>query len=351
MPRILSIEPVSESALPAEKATAIFDQIALFAGYGFNKSHAAAYAAISFQTAWLRTHHPQAFFAAAMNLALDKVDEIAIFATELQRRGILLEPPSINLSDAVFRPCGDSILYGLAAIRGVGKGLAEMLVAEREANGPFAGLGDLRARMSGQITKTALLALARAGAFDEENPDRNAVLADVQAGDGAAASGQMSMFDMMGAAAPDIPRLDPDGLLDFEFDVLGHFMSTHPLAARRTQMRARQIGFASEILTGEAVERMAGSGGSSLRIAAIVADTDLRKTRAGNTLAVLTLSDPGGQSEAVVFGETWEKIRSVVRKKARLLLLCSLSERGGGARLVVENAWPLPDAADARHAA
>lgn len=347
MPRITSQSPVPESGLTPETAAEIFDQIDRFAGYGFNKSHAAAYAAISFQTAWLKTHYPECFFAAAMNLDLDSVEDIAQFADSLKGRGIPFWTPSINQSRARFTPLklksvhkgyGHGIAYALAAIRGVGLGAAEAIEAERKNGGAFRNFGDFTDRMNGAVNRTALRGLAKAGAFDILGLSRSDALTHAEDRAASAPTGQMSMFDAMGAdIATTTPDLSTDEVLDNEFSVLGHYMSAHPLTSLPGGIE--DALFRNAVLDAALPPRKAV-------MAAVVTKIDVRRTNAGDTMAVATLSDPDGLYEALAFGENWDTLRHSVKKGARLRADVSVSQRGSERRIILERVSPLSATAD-----
>lgn len=341
MPRIKTITPIEDSGVPSETAEAIFEQIARFAGYGFNKSHAAAYAAISFQTAWLKTHHPEAFFASAMNLHLDKVDEIAIFINELKKRGIPIWQPSVNASRARFEPLklkkrfkghDFGICYGLSAIRGVGHSAAEAIENERRKSGKFLNIEDFVSRTGEQVNRTALIALAKAGAFDALGLSRAEALAEAEGKRKPADAAQLSLFDAMGAApSVEVAEISADEVLDNEFDVLGHYMSAHPLDELAPSLVEENLYFSEFVLeTSTRALRRA-------EMPAVVTKTDVRRTNSGDLMAVVTLSDPEGTYEALAFGESWGRIRNLAKKKARLIFDVSVSLRGDERRLIIES--------------
>jgi DNA polymerase III subunit alpha len=345
MPRIKSITPIENSGIDIDTSKAIFEQISRFAGYGFNKSHAAAYAAISFQTAYLKTHHPEAFFAAAMNLHLDEVKDIATFACELKARNVPLWQPEINQSRARFQPLklkkrwqgrDFGIAYALSAIRGVGISAAEAIENERVKNGPFNDIPDFTTRMADAVNRTALTALAKAGAFDSFGVSRAQALGEVEGHRGRSDTHQMSMFDAMDAAPViRIADLSNDEVLDHEFDVLGHYMSAHPLDDLQPRLIEENLYFSDFVLQGSTRNMRKAA------MPAVVTDTDVRRTNAGDLMAILTLSDPTGTYEALCFGETWSEIRSLVRKKSRLVFDMGISIRGDERRLIVEGVTSL----------
>ncbi|HCX66314.1 MAG TPA: DNA polymerase III subunit alpha, partial [Rhodobiaceae bacterium] len=224
-------------------AANIFELVDKFAGYGFNKSHAAAYALVAYQTAWLKANHPVEFLAASMSLDLGNTDKLGIFKQEAERLGIKVSPPCVNRSEALFGVDNGEILYALSAIKNVGRQAMEHLVEERRANGPFRDLFDFASRISPRlVNKRTFENLARAGAFDALNPNRAQVLAsaDLLLGTANAAaqereSQQDSLFggdSGVMAAQPALPNVDPwypMQRLTEEFNAVGFYLSGHPL--------------------------------------------------------------------------------------------------------------------------
>ena len=345
MARITSITPIADSGLSAELSSEIFDQIARFANYGFNKSHAAAYAAISFRTAYLKTHHPEAFFAAAVNMALDEVKDVAAFVGEMRDRQIPVWQPSVNRSRARFEPMrlkktwkgrDYGICYGLSAIRGVGRAAAAAIEAERRSKGAFADIPSFISRMGEAVNRTALVALAKSGAFDGLAADRAQALAEVEGHRQRGSTAQLSMFEAMDAApAVTVRDMSDDEVLDNEFDVLGHYMSGHPLAPLADRLVAENLYFSDFVLKGST------RGLRKASMPAIVTDTDVRRTNSGDLMAVILLSDPEGTYEALAFGDTFNAIRKSLRKKARLVFDMSVSIRGDERRLIVDGVRAL----------
>lgn len=346
MARITASKPVERSGISPEISNEIFDQIAQFAGYGFNKSHAAAYAAIGFQTAFLKTHHPESFFAAAMNLDLDEVEEISAFVFELQGRDIPLWQPSINQGRAGFIPLklkktwkgrDFGIAYGLSAIRGVGRSAAEAICAERDANGVFKDLDSFLSRMGSAVPRPALKALAKAGAFDVFNISRQEALGTVQGYNAHRDANQFSLFGMMDDAPIESASVEMsrDEILDGEFDVLGHYMSAHPLDGLQASIFDDGRYFSDYILkTSRKPPRKAS-------MPAIVAKKDMRQTKAGDAMGILLLTDPEGTYEAVVYSETWAAIRGQLEKKGRYVFDMSIAMHGDERKIVVEGVQPL----------
>lgn len=334
MARIQRITPDTPGLQPAE-ASEVFDHMERFASYGFNKSHAAAYAAIGFQTAYLKRHHPEAFFAASMNLAIGEIADLAVFAGEMKKRGIPLLPPMINLSQARFEPLRGrtrlGIAYGLAAVRGVGFQAAEAIVTERAAHGRFASFEDFRARIGNRIPKKAMQSLVHAGAFDKlcaSRADASARAEESLAPGGAA---QFSLFDVEPAfdTRPTLPEWDKATLLDKEFDALGFWLTGHPLDGFRRVDGRSPITLVGALEGRTDLPRQA-------RIAASILDHDTRGTKSGGVMAILRLSDPHSTFEAIAFDETWANIRHLVQKKATLVFTVQPQQDDGELRLLIQ---------------
>src|SRR3954463_3781788 len=203
--------------IPAAKANELFDLIDKFAGYGFNKSHAAAYALVAYQTAWLKAHHRAEFYAASMGFDLALTDKLGVFVEDMRRGGVECLPPDINASDAFFTVEDGAVRYALVALKGVGEKAMEALVEERERAGPFTSLEDFAARIDPrQLNRRQLESLAAAGAFDGIKPERGAVFAGAETILAHAASaqeqretGQAGLFGVTSAEAAPI-RLPRD---------------------------------------------------------------------------------------------------------------------------------------------
>lgn len=349
MAKIRKITPIPDSGIDPSTSAEIFDQIAMFAGYGFNKSHAAAYAAIGFQTGYLKTHFPESYFAAAMNLELSEVDEIATFATQLKARNIMLWLPDINMSTDIFRPIklhkarqgrDYAIAYALTAIRGVGRNTAIDIVNERARAGAFADAKDFAARMGTKVNKKAALALVHAGAFDRINDNRALVAAEITGAKASGADvGQLSMFDMepaMDTTGP-VAEYGYDEKLNHEFDVLGHFLSDHPLRGLRQSLFDNNQYFSNTILDGDRhPPRVA-------KMPAVVCAVDLRQTKKGDTMAVILLSDPDRTYEALAIGGTWSEIKDLMRKKNRVEITSTVMAEGVERTLFIESARALSE--------
>ncbi|MGB5903523.1 MAG: DNA polymerase III subunit alpha [Xanthobacteraceae bacterium] len=332
------------------QAETIFELLAKFADYGFNKSHAAAYALVSYQTAYMKAHYPVEFIAASMTLDMSNTDKLSEFRSEAQRLGIKVEPPSINRSGATFEVSENTIYYALAALKGVGAHAIEQIVEARQ-KGLFTSLADFAGRVTPRaINKRVIESLAAAGAFDtiERNRARafagaEAILAASQRGFEAQTSGQNDMFGGM-ADAPSVmlPAIDnwlPADKLRREYDAIGFFLSGHPLDDYAAILKRLRVQSWAEF------SRAVKSGATAGKVAATVVSRMERRTKTGNKMGIIGLSDPTGHFEAVLFSEGLAQFREVLEPGAAVLLKLGAELQGDDVRARVLHAEPLDDAA------
>src|ERR1700678_1315073 len=306
-----------KTGVPRGQADTIFELLAKFADYGFNKSHAAAYALVSYHTAYMKTHYPVEFLAASMTLDINNTDKLSEFRAEVQRLGIKLEAPSVNRSGATFEVSERTIYYALAGLKGVGAQAVELIVAARK-EGLYTSLADFAARVNPRaINKRVIESLAAAGAFDALDSNRarvfagaEAILAACQRSHDAATIGQNDMFG--GAAdAPTImlPQIEPwlaAERLRREYDAIGFFLSGHPLDDYATALKRLRVQSWAEF--SGAVKTGATAG----KVAATVVSRMERRTKTGNKMGIIGLSDPTGHFEAVLFSEGLAQYREVL---------------------------------------
>jgi DNA polymerase-3 subunit alpha len=355
--RQLFVDGAGARGVDAAQAGMIFDQVAKFAGYGFNKSHAAAYALVAYQTAWLKANHPVAFLAASMTLDLGNTDKLNVFRQELVRLGIKLLTPDLNRSGEIFTvetlPGGEqAIRYALAAIKGVGAAAMGLLVAERKRHGPYRDLYDLARRLDTKvINKRQLENMARAGAFDALEPNRARVLASVETlmryGQAAAAerqSGQVSLFgagDGPGLTPPELPAAppwDPLEKLKHEFDAIGFYLSAHPLDAYAAPLRRLEV-----VRTADLPSRLARGGPTRYRMAGIVIARQERTAKSGNRFAFAQLSDASGVFEVTLFSEVLATARDRMEAGKAVLLQVDVQRQGEELRLTCQEVKPLDE--------
>ncbi|KAB1075305.1 DNA polymerase III subunit alpha [Methylobacterium planeticum] len=340
-----------ERGLAQAKANEIFDLLAKFADYGFNKSHAAAYALLTYQTAYLKANYPVEFLAAAMTLDIDNTDKLAEFRQDAQRLKITVEPPSINTAGVVFEVHEGRIRYALAAIKGVGRAAVEAIVEARGTQ-PFRDLACLARRLNPRhVNKRTLENLIAAGALDGIEPDRSRACAAVEPmmklAQGAAEAESTGIVDMFGGVTSAdvslrIPAHDPWPMaekLKREYDAIGFFLSGHPLDEYGHLLEKLRVQTWAEFC------RAVRAGTTSVgRVAASVLDRSERRTKTGNKLGIVTLSDQTGHFEAIIFSEGLGHYRDILEPGRPLVLQLQANLEGEDVRARIQTAEPLDQA-------
>ena len=348
------VDGATGRGIPPAKAEEVFDLMAKFADYGFNKSHAAAYALVAYQTAWMKANHPVAFLAACMSLAISNTDRLAALRQDAVRMGIRVLPPDINRSDADFALERDEtgtlgIRYALAAVKKVGVAAMQALVATRGGT-PFADLADFAARVDpSQLNRMQIENLAKTGAFDVLEPNRARVFAGAevilrraQAVASEAASGQIGLF---GGGRPEVLRL-PDmpawpamDALAFEAEAAGFHLTAHPLDAYAQTLR--RLG----VLPSNQLEARAQSGAARVRLAGTVVAIKERITRTGSRMAWVRLSDAAGSYEVTVFSEVLSRSRDMLADGRSVMVSADIRLEGETMRITANDVTPLDEAA------
>ena len=343
--------------ISAAKANELFDLIDKFAGYGFNKSHAAAYALLTYQTAWLKAHHRAEFYAASMSFDVALTDKLSMFVEDMRRGGVEALPPDINASHAHFTVENGAVRYALGALKGVGEKAMEALVVEREKSGPFSSLEDFAARVDPRLlNRRQLESLAAAGAFDVANSNRPAVfaaaetiLAHAATAQDQRTSGQAALFGGPSTEAAPI-RLPRDASwtlaqrMAAERDAFGFYFSAHPVDASRHLLAAHKVkSFAqigeSDIAEGERVNST---------MAGLVEEARWRTSAKGRRYMMATLSDSSGQFVATAFDdEATAALEAAAKAGLCGLLSVELDRRAGDEtpRVTIKRFQPLSDLA------
>ncbi len=345
------VQGAVEDGIEKGQAEAIFELLAKFADYGFNKSHAAAYALVAYQTAYMKANYPVEFLAASMTYDMANTDKLSEFRAEAVRLGIKVEPPSVNRSDVNFEVEANTIHYALAALKGVGREAVKAILAARGEK-PFRDLSDFASRVNPRaINKRVLESLAAAGAFDalENNRARvhagvDMVLSTAQREHEASEIGQDDMFG--GAAMrgkiplPAVEPWLPAERLQREFDAIGFFLSGHPLddyAAILERLKVqRWTAFCNSVKQGATAGRVAGT---------VVARAE-RRTKTGNKMGILEFSDPSGHYEAVIFQEGLLQYRDLLEPGKAVLLMLTAEAQGEDVRARIQTVEPLDQAAE-----
>jgi DNA polymerase III subunit alpha len=338
------------------KATEVFDLMAKFADYGFNKSHAAAYALVAYQTAWLKANHPEVFIAACMSLAVNNTDRLAALKQEAERSTIKILPPDINRSAADFsvERTDDgrlAIRYALAGVKKVGFTAMESVVATRAGN-PFTDVTDFATRVDPrQINRVQIENLVRGGAFDtlEKNRARvfagaETILRRAQADQEEKASGQIGLFGAISnkpepLRLPDVPDWPPLERLAFEAEAVGFHLTAHPLDAYGPALK--RLGVTQSIH----VESRAAAGISRVKIAGTVVAIKERITRTGSRMAWVRVSDAAGSVEVTCFSEVLNRSREILASGSNVLITADLKTEGEAVRVTAMDITPLDQAA------
>ncbi|MGV8083059.1 MAG: DNA polymerase III subunit alpha [Coriobacteriia bacterium] len=326
-------------------AERMWTDIEKFAEYAFNKSHSAAYGLITMQTAYLKAHYPLEYMAAVLTSYTGKTDQIVHYVAECNQAGMKVLPPDVNSSGRDFTAvAGEGIRFGLAGIRGVGEGVVDAIVAERDAGGRFTSLQDFCARVDmRQTNKKTIESLIKAGAFDSTGYTRKHLMTMMDSCVDAAVkrakdldAGQVSMFDLFDAGdhglADDVPAPNGDEWdkkmkLAFEKEMLGIYVSDHPLRGI-----AEALKRASEYSLGALDEVRDGTIGW---FAGLLASVDRKPTKRGTMMAIARLEDLGGSVEAVLFPATYEKYRDAVVEDSVVRMKAKLEDSDRGRKLIV----------------
>jgi DNA polymerase III subunit alpha len=349
------IKGAGDKGVTADLAEQIFDQAEKFAGYGFNKAHAAAYAQVAYQTAWLKAHHPVEFLCASMTLDIGAPDRLNMFRQEASRFGIKVSPPDINLSGATFtsgvaEDGGPVIYYALAAIRNVGRQAMDMVVRERIANGRFTSLVDFARRIDPKaINKRALENLVCAGAFDRLIAHRAqaAAAVDLMMNEaGAAARGrataQVNLFGDAALSEPALPEAKSWALpekLGKEFDAIGFYLSGHPLQEFESALNRLRVQPVATLFAGQ--ERAM----RAVTLAGTVIARKDRRTRDGKTMSHIGFSDASGMFEAVAFSEALTQGGEHLQPGQSVIINAASRWEGDDLKLQIHLTKPLAAAA------
>ncbi|WP_119394956.1 DNA polymerase III subunit alpha [Salinibius halmophilus] len=329
--RKIFLEGALENGLTADLANNIFDLMEKFAGYGFNKSHSAAYALVSYQTLWLKTHYPAAFLAATMSSDLQNTDKVVVFIEDARQMGIQIVPPDVNEGEYLFTVnAKDQIVYGLGAVKGVGEGPVEAIIQARR-DGPFTDLFDFCKRVDPRkVNKRTIEALIKCGALDKIGPNRAAMMAAIEnavkAADQAqtnAATGMMDLFGVIEEEAAvdvyqpylDIPQWPTRERLSYEKDTLGLYLTGHPIddfereVAEVAHMRLANLADSRE----------------PQRLVGLVVSARFARNKKGEPMAFLLLDDRTGRAEVSLFGEALEQAKPYLENDAIIVVEGSIS--------------------------
>ena len=317
-------------------ANKIYDDMTDFAKYAFNKSHAAAYAVVSYQTAWLKYYYPVEFMAALLTSCIENPSKVSEYILNCRQMGIQILPPDINKSEGNFSVEEGGIRYGLSAVKGIGKPVMDAIVAERETAGYFTSLKDFCQRLTGkEVNKRTIENFIKAGAFDGLGGTRKQfmmiyiqILDSVNQEKKSSMSGQMSLFDIMGEEErksfeiklPDVGEYTQETKLAFEKEVLGVYISGHPLEDYEQSWRKNISAVTSDFLPDEETGQPHVLDGSKQVVGGMITEKTIKYTRNNKIMAFLTLEDLVGTMEVVVFPRDYEKNAAVMEVDSKVFI-------------------------------
>ena len=336
-----------------ELAQQIWDDVLKFAEYAFNKSHSAAYAILVMQTAWLKAYFPHEYMAAVLSSYMGKTEKIVHYVNACKKDGISVLPPDINISRRDFTAVPEGVRFGLAGLRGVGEKVVDIIIQEREENGPFQNLHDFLYRMPAEAAnKRVIESLIKAGAFDSTGYTRrqlwkfvseDGLLEQAQQRRQDKEDGQVSMFDLFaeaadedaGGSADEVP--EPDGVewerrqkLDFEKEMVGIYVSDHPLSPY-----AKLLEQSSDMELGDTGDEEKAKDGRTLSVAGLVTALSIRLSKAGNKFATLTLEDMTGGIDCIMWAKTLETCSDWLEDDKVVKLRGKLERSDRGVQLIV----------------
>ena len=332
----IGVEGCIKRGIPEEVAIKIFDDMTDFAKYAFNKSHAAAYAVVSYQTAYLKCHYPVDFMAALMTSFMEHTGKITEYIMNCRKMGIEILPPDINEGEYRFTPYEGNIRYGLAAIKGVGRPVIDEIVAERELGGRYRSLKDFCMRLSGKsVNKRTVESFIKSGALDSLPGTRKqkmysyiSIMDGVNQEKKGTLSGQMSLFDFaspeeqkeLEVKMPDVGEYEKEEILGFEKEVLGVYISGHPLeeyvATLEKNITRTTADF--EVVDGETEPKVKDQ--ERAVIGGMITGRTVKATRTNNMMAFLTVEDLYGTVEVIVFPRDYEKYRTLLEEDAKVFI-------------------------------
>ena len=340
-----------ENGIDLKKAAHIFDLMEKFAGYGFNKSHSAAYALISFQTAYLKAHYPLEYMASLLNSFLSNTDSLVKLVTECREKGLEILPPDVNLGYWEFTVVGKTIRFGLGAVKNVGSGAVDSIIEARSDGGNFASLYDFCERVDLQrVNRRVVESLIKCGAFDSLHPARSQAMAALEDAMEMAQtiqkdrlSGQISMFGTFAGqqrgSEPPLPNIlewNPPQKLTFEKEALGFYFSGHPLDSYEREIKSFAVV--------DTVNLAEKTEGSQVMLCGLNADLKEITTKKGDRMAFLTLEDRQGTVEVVIFADIYKDSLQLLEVDEPLLVVGTLQQEDKGAKVIAQRFITLLEA-------
>ena len=341
------------NGISEQVANKIYDEMTDFAKYAFNKSHAAAYAVVSYQTAWLKYYYPVEFMAALMTSCIDNPSKVSEYILNCRQMGIRILPPDINRSTGSFSVEDGSIRYGMAAVKGIGKPVMEAIVEERERGGLFSSLKDFCRRLSGkEVNKRTIENFIKAGAFDSFGGTRKQfmmiyvqVMDTVNQEKKSSMTGQMSLFDIMGEEdkksfeirLPDVGEYAKESKLAFEKEVLGVYISGHPLEEYADVWKKNITAATSDFYPMEESGLPKVRDGAKVIVGGMITEKTIKYTKNNKVMAFITLEDLVGTVEVVVFPRDYERNAALIETDSKVFIMGNVSaEDDKASKLICE---------------
>ena len=346
------------NGIDEETANKIYDEMIDFAKYAFNKSHAAAYAVVSYQTAWLKYYYPVEFMAALMTSVIDNPGKVSEYIYTCRQLGIEILPPDINKGEGSFSVDNGNIRYGLAAIKSIGRPVIDAIIAERNARGEFKNLKDFIERLSGkEVNKRTIESFIKSGAFDSLGGTRKQfmviyvkILDQVNQERKYSMTGQLSLFDMVGddqKAEFDIPlppvgEYEKETKLAFEKEVLGIYLSGHPMEEYEEKWKKNITRTTLDFQLDEETGRTKVHDGAREIVGGIITSKTIKYTKNNQTMAFITLEDLAGSVEVVIFPKVYEKNQQYLNEESKVFVKGRVSEEDEAAsKLICESIVPF----------
>ena len=349
-----------KNGIKEEIANKIYDEMIDFAKYAFNKSHAAAYAVVAYQTAYLKYYYPVEFMAALMTSVIDNTRKVSEYIYSCRQMGIQILPPDINRGEGGFSVDGQNIRYGLSAIKSVGKPVIDAIVSERETRGEYKSLQDFIERLSGkEVNKRTIESFIKSGALDSLGGTRKQfmmvyvrILDSVNQEKKHAMAGQLSLFDLVSEEEksayeihlPNVGEYDKEQLLAFEKEVLGIYVSGHPLDDYEALWRKNISAVTSDFMQDEETGAVKAEDGAYEVLGGMIAAKTVKYTRTNQTMAFITLEDLVGTVEIVIFPKVYDRFRNLLEEDSKVFVRGRVSgEEEKDSKLICDKIWSFSD--------
>ncbi|MBR2448021.1 MAG: DNA polymerase III subunit alpha, partial [Clostridia bacterium] len=327
------IKGAVSNGMTEAKAEKLFSDMSSFSSYAFNKAHACAYSFVAYRTAYLKCHYPTEYFSALMTSMMDSADKLSLYTAECKKSGIKILPPSVNHSLLGFTPDGNTIRFGLLAVKNLGAGIIEKIIAEREANGPYTSMYDFCKRChSREFNRRALEGLIKSGSLDCVSENRREMLYNMESLLSAvetelkfAGQGQLDLFGEMGTSndfvMESVPDMSKEMRLEFEKEATGLYLTGHPMDDYKEFLKGANLDEIADILQGKYPD------GKRVSVAGIISGLKVRQLKNNNLLCNLKIEDFNSSVTVTVFGNAYEMYKPLLTANKPVILSGRISER------------------------